>query len=115
MAGGFMGRFIYEDAARIDFDDRVLSHLQVVVGTKLRRGEPFFFTWRDELGTGGGRTSVWLHPNAHLVFKFHGSRSPKLNRLWLDALMVTANAPGGLYLVPEPADAPVASEVLAED
>jgi len=110
-----MGRFIYEDTARIDFDDRVLAHLQVVVGTKLRRSEPFFFSWRDELGSGGGRTTVWIHPHAHLVFKFHGSRTPRLNRAWLDALMLTANTPSGLYLVPEPAGSTADSEVLVEE
>ena len=110
-----MGRFIYEDTARIEFDDRVLAHLQVVMGTKLRRTEPFFFTWRDDLGAGGGRTSVWVHPHAHLVFKFHGSRAPRLNRAWLDALMLSANSPSGLYVVPEPADVLVESALLAEE
>ena len=110
-----MGRFMYEDTARIEFDDRVLAHLQVVMGTKLRRSEPFFFTWRDELGSGGGRTSVWVHPHAHLVFKFHGSRSPHLNRAWLDALMFSANSPSGLYVVPEPADVALGAGAIAEE
>ena len=71
-----MGKFIYEGGIRNDFEDRLLAHLQVVVGNKLRRGEPFYFVWKDDLSTGGGRTSVWMHPRANLVFKFSGGRPP---------------------------------------
>ena len=34
----------------------------------------------------------------------YGSRSPSINRAWVDALMSTANTPVGLYIVPEPAE-----------
>ncbi|WP_426321054.1 ATP-dependent DNA ligase [Microbacterium sp. E-13] len=99
-----MGRFIYEGTIRAEFDDRVLSHLQVAVGTKLRRNEPFFFTWHGDVTTGGGRTTVWVHSGASLVFGYFGGRAPKINRTWLEALMRTANSPGGLQVVPEPPD-----------
>lgn len=101
-----MGRFIYSEGVRVDLDDRVLAHIQVVTGTKLRRNEPFYFTWRDDLSTGGGRTTVWIHSHASLVFKFHGGRVPKLSRAWLDDLMLTANSPNGLHIVPEPPEDP---------
>ncbi|WP_243073781.1 ATP-dependent DNA ligase [Microbacterium sp. SS28] len=107
-----MGRFIYEETTRVEFDDRALAHLQIVVGTKLRRNESFYFSWRGDLATGGGRTSVWVHAHAHLLFRFHGSRTPRLNRAWLDALMYTANSPNGLHLVPEPPDIPDADGAL---
>lgn len=97
-----VGRFSYENEAKVELDDRVLAHLQVVIGQKLRRGEPFFFTWRNDASLGDGRTTVWLHPQAAIVFKFHGSRQPTLNRTWLEALTHTANSGSGLYLVPEP-------------
>lgn len=100
--GRGVGRFSYEGDAKVDFDDRVLAHLQVVIGQKLRRGEPFFFSWRNDASLGDGRTTVWLHPQASLVFKFHGSRQPTLNRAWLEALSQTANSGSGLYVVPEP-------------
>ena len=32
-----MGKFIYEGSIKVDFDDRVLAHLQLVIGSKLRR------------------------------------------------------------------------------
>ncbi|WP_424936015.1 MULTISPECIES: hypothetical protein [Bacteria] len=98
-----MGRFFYEGEIRAEFDDRELAHLQMVIANKLRRGEPFYFTWTDDPSIGYGRTSVWLHPSSTLVFKFHGSRRPPLNRLWVDALSHLANTPAGLRLIPEPA------------
>jgi hypothetical protein len=98
-----VGILIYEKDVRADFDDRLLAHLQVVIGNKLRRDESFYLSWRDDSTMGGGRMSIWVHPHATLVFKYHGSRAPSLNPAWLDALMYTANATTGLYAVPEPA------------
>jgi hypothetical protein len=100
-----MGKFTYEESIRVDFEDRLLLHLQTVIGNKLRRNESFFFSWRDDSSTGDGRTSVWIHSSAGLAFKYYGSRPPALNRYWLEALAYTANSPGGLRVVPEPADA----------
>ena len=98
-----MGRFVYEDAVRAEFEDRLLLHLQIVIGTKLRRSEPFFFSWKEDVSVGSGRTTVWIHPCAALVFTFHGSRTPAVSREWLDELMRSANSLGGLQIVPEPA------------
>lgn len=97
-----MGKFVYDGSVKVDFDDRVLAHLQFVIGNKLRRGEPFHFTWRNDPSIGDGRTTVWVHPHASLVYKYYGSRRPTLNRAWLEALSQTANSPGGLHVVPEP-------------
>ncbi|MFE1646049.1 ATP-dependent DNA ligase [Microbacterium sp. P01] len=97
-----MGKFIYDSTIKVDFDDRLLAHLQLVIGAKLRRGESFHFTWRDEASVGSGRTMVWVHPTVSLAYKFYGSRQPQVNRAWVEALMYTANAPTGLYAVSEP-------------
>ena len=78
-----------------------------MIGTKLRRGEPFHFTWKDDTSIGNGRTTVWVHPRSSLVYKYYGSRKPRLNMAWIDALVYTANSPAGLYLVPEPAESTV--------
>ncbi len=107
-----MGRFTYEGAITVDFDDRVLAHLQVVIGQKLRRGEPFHFTWRNSPTLGDGRTSVWLHPGAALVYAYHGSRQPQLNRAWLEALTTVANSTSGLQVVPEPTSAQADDAVI---
>lgn len=96
-----MGKFIYE-TLRVDFEDRVLAHLQHVIGSKLRRGESFHFSWRDDQSVGDGRTTVWLHPSAMIIYKYYGSRPPSINRAWLEALDMVANSATGLYLVPEP-------------
>ena len=97
-----MGKFTYENSVRIDFDDRLLLHLQTVIGNKLRRSESFFFSWRDDPSVGDGRSAVWLHAGSAMSFKYYGSRTPRLNRMWLEALAFTANSPSGLYVVPEP-------------
>lgn len=99
-----MGKFIYENSLKTEIEDRALTHLQLVITAKLRRGEPFAFTWREDTSVGGGRVTVWVHAGSALVFKYHGSRQPAINREWVDALAFTASSPSGLYLVPEPAE-----------
>ena len=71
-----MGKFIYDSMVKVDFEDRLLAHLQLVIGAKLRRGESFHFTWKDDTSIGDGRTVVWIHPRVSLVYKFYGSRQP---------------------------------------
>lgn len=99
-----MGKFIYEGGPKVDIEDRALTHLQLVITAKLRRGDPFPFTWNEDASLGGGRTTVWVHARSSLVFKYHGSRAPKISRAWVDALAFTANSPSGLHLVHEPAE-----------
>ena len=101
--GVHMGRFIYEQDVKVEIEDRALAHLQATITAKLRRGEPFVFSWREDASVGGGRTSVWIHPGSSIVYKYYGGRQPALNRAWVEALAFTANTPVGLYLVPEPA------------
>lgn len=100
-----MGKFTYDSSIKADFDDRLLAHLQAVIMAKVRRGESFTFTWKDDLSLGGRRTTVYIHPQASMVFKFYGGRTPPLNPAWLHAFTYTANSSRGLYVVPEP-DAP---------
>jgi hypothetical protein len=100
-----MGKFMYEGLVKVDFEDRLLFHLQTVIGAKLRRGESFSFTWKDDTTIGDGRTTVWMHPRCSLVYKYYGSRRPNLNRAWVEALAYTASSPAGLHIVPEPPEA----------
>ncbi|GEP48113.1 ATP-dependent DNA ligase [Microbacterium saccharophilum] len=99
-----MGKLTYDRVVKVDFEDRQLAHLQLVIGTKLRRGESFHFSWKDDTSIGDGRTTIWVHPHCSLVYKYYGSRRPQLNMAWVEALAYTANSPSGLYLVPEPAE-----------
>lgn len=97
-----MGKFIYEGGVKVEIEDRALTHIQLVISAKLRRGEAFAFSWREDASVGGGRTTVWVHPGSSIVYKYYGGRQPAINRAWVDALAFTANAPTGLYLVHEP-------------
>jgi hypothetical protein len=49
-----MGKLVYAGTTEIGFEDRVLAHLQIVIGLKLRRKEGFFFSWRDDQASGTG-------------------------------------------------------------
>jgi hypothetical protein len=109
-----MGRPTYDNSIKVDVEDRALTHLQIVIVNKLRRGEPFTLTWKDDASLGNGRTTVWIHPGVSLVFKFYGSRQPEINIAWVEALAQTANGQSGLYLVPEPT-APLTSRSDGQD
>jgi hypothetical protein len=97
-----MGKLHYDSALTVDFDDRVLAHLQIVIGAKLRRGESFYFSWKDDPAVGDGRSTIWLAPNIPLHYKYFGSRLPSLNREWILALSASSNSASGLQIVPEP-------------
>jgi hypothetical protein len=99
-----MGRFIYDTINNsVDIEDRTLAHLRIVIMNKLRRSESFMFTI-DMDSEGISRRSFWVHPSVPLQFAFHGSREPRLNRAWIDALMTSASSPNGLFVVPEPSE-----------
>lgn len=97
-----MGKLTYDAALVADFDDRTLAHLQIVIAAKLRRGEAFAFSWRDDADVGDGRTTIWMHPTISLVYKFLGGRPPEINKRWIDELASTSNSPAGLRITPEP-------------
>jgi hypothetical protein len=102
-----MGKFIYgTPSISVDFDDRVLAHLKVVMLSKVRRGESFVFSWEYSVATGSGHSSIWVHPTIPLQFDFLGSREPHLNRNWVEELVRLANSPSGLRVTPEPPEDP---------
>lgn len=89
------------DGIVVQFEDRVLTHLQIVIVQKLRKGESFLMSWRDADAVGDGRSSAWIHPSQSLYFKFTGSRVPAINRDWLASLMASANGSQGLIVTSE--------------
>ena len=102
-----MGTLMYGNTGlHIEFEDRVLAHLQIVIVAKLRRNEGFPFTWRDPADIGDGRSTVWLHSSIPLYFKFSGGQSPAINRSWLEVLTMTSNTASGLRVVEEPPEQP---------
>ncbi|WP_130176876.1 ATP-dependent DNA ligase [Cryobacterium sp. SO1] len=96
-----MGKLVYNSVV-VDFDDRALVHLQIVIGSKLRRGESFFLSWHEPPTGGSGRASLWLHPSIPLHFKYVEGEAPSINRAWIDALTASANSGQGLVLSTEP-------------
>lgn len=100
-----MGQFIYGNPSiTVEFDDRVLAHLKVVILSKVRRGESFTFSWEYKAAAGSGHSSIWIHPTIPLQFNFLGSREPSLNRKWVEDLVRLSNTPAGLRVTPEPAE-----------
>jgi hypothetical protein len=89
------------DGALVEFDDRLMTHLQIVILQKLRQGESFAMSWLDALSSGDGRSSIWLFPSMPLYFKFAGSKVPTISREWLDRLGESAARSSGLIVVNE--------------
>jgi hypothetical protein len=95
-----MGSLTY-DGMVIEFDDRVLAHLQIVMVQKLRRGESFLMSWRDSLNSGDGRAAIWVSPTIPLYFKFLGSKVPTIDKDWLHELGKSAESSTGLIVTNE--------------
>jgi hypothetical protein len=89
------------DSTVVEFDDRVLAHLQIVIVQKFRAGDRFLMSWLDPLSEGDGRSALWLTPNAPVHFKFLGSRVPVIDREWLDRLTHSASSGSGLIVMDE--------------
>jgi hypothetical protein len=86
----------------IEFDDRVLTHLQIAMGSKLRRGESFFLNWKDDPKVGDGRSSIWVEPSIPLAFSYSNDKRQDVNRRWLAAITESAGGLHGMQLVDEP-------------
>ncbi|MEL5991271.1 hypothetical protein ACOKGD_01550 [Microbacterium phosphatis] len=62
-----MGQLFYGSTEQaIEVDDALLTHVQLVAITKLRRGESFVMTWKRPSGT--GRETVWVQSSIPLRF-----------------------------------------------
>ena len=108
-----MGTFVYGSGAlRVEFDDRVLAHLQAVIGVKVRRNERFFFSWFDTQAVGDGRSAAWIAPEIPLAFRFTSARQHRLNRAWVESMILSAGSPAGLVLTQEP---DTGDHVVSED
>ncbi|MBO0983730.1 hypothetical protein [Rathayibacter sp. SD072] len=90
-------------------EDRALFHLQVVIGVKLRRSEAFFVSWRPELESIEGRHALWMDNGVPIHFEYASSRSPSINRDWIEHLVLAANSAGGLNLADERNAEPIES------
>jgi hypothetical protein len=94
-----MGTLYYGSSRTpITIDDRILAHLRVVTGSKLRRSEPFMLSWNESADEGHGRSSVWIHPNLDLIYRFDGGHSPDLDSTLLDEMSNAALSPTGVQI-----------------
>ncbi|WP_158863050.1 DUF7882 family protein [Leifsonia sp. AG29] len=96
-----MGYLMYDSSTRIEFDDRVLAHLEVLIVSKLRRKESFALSWREAPEGGDGRTTIWLDVSIPLRFRYVGSRPPGISREWIERLSLAASTGSGLLVMDE--------------
>jgi hypothetical protein len=95
-----MGTLIYGCEHEIALDDRTLSHLQIVMGLKLRRQEGFFLTLNENDADLPGRCSLWIDPAIPLLFRYDCAAAAPINRDWLEQLTLSSYSPGGLQVLP---------------
>jgi hypothetical protein len=89
------------DGLSVQFEDRLLAHLHILILQKFRSKQSFVMSWVDGLGAGSGRTVIWLTPDLPIVFKFAGSRLPAIDRNWLAVLSESAESSNGLIVTNE--------------
>jgi hypothetical protein len=89
------------DGIATKFEDRLLTHLQIVIVQRLRQNRSFLMSWLNALEVGDGRTSIWVHQHSSLRFTFDGSRPPTVDQHWLDILGEAADGPRGLIVINE--------------
>jgi len=103
-AGTRAAKLTYNTTTTVEFDERLLAHLHVVIAAKLSRGEGFEFSWTTDPSAGSGRDTLWIGPGIPVEFRYYSNKRPSINPAWLTALMETAQLTGGLRVVPEPTD-----------
>lgn len=95
-----MGMMWYGSSQRVWLiDDRLLTHLQVVILNKLRRQECFAFSVTDDTY---GRETVWMSPNVPVRFEFIEPAEMQINPEWIRVLAAAAESRDGLRPIPEP-------------
>lgn len=95
-----MGKLLYSAAQfSATFTDRELAHLKLVMVAKLRRNEPFTFSWDKPEG---GRVSLWIAGQVPLIFEFDNATPVEINRDWIDEMSQAASSLNGLVLIQEP-------------
>ena len=95
-----MGKLLYSASQfTASFSDRELAHLKLVMVAKLRRNEPFTFSWDKPEG---GRVSLWIATQLPLIFEFDDATPVEINREWIDEMSQGASSLNGLVLTQEP-------------
>ncbi|SDO55340.1 hypothetical protein SAMN04487848_1446 [Microbacterium sp. ru370.1] len=93
-----MGHLFYGTSTEpIRIPDRLLSHLKVVMTTKLRRSESFTLSWTHVDGT-PGRSTLWLQPAIPFRFVFDSAEPETLDAATLKNMADMANSSAGLIV-----------------
>ncbi|MCI2956797.1 hypothetical protein MN032_03740 [Agromyces atrinae] len=103
--GTTLGRLLYGGGDRyLPLDDRLLAHLQVVFGSKLRRQESFMLSVVDSSKGVPQRRALWFESAIPLEFEFDSDEHHALNKEWLEELALAAASSHGVVVeqVPEP-------------
>lgn len=93
-----MGTLDLGRLACIDLPDDVLAHVQAVIIAKLRVHEPILVGWGV---ADGGHDEVLVNPSMPIVIRYDLDEDRRLDRRWLNRLMVAANSVQGLQIRPE--------------
>jgi hypothetical protein len=97
-----VGVLVYGKLTSLEVADDSLAYLQVVIGANLRVKQSFYISWRNLPGTGDGRTTVWIHPDLPLVFKYTKPGQRALDTAKLQDFIVQSRSADGLRLVVDP-------------
>ena len=94
-----MGRLRYDSTLDpIVIDDVTLSHMKIVVGTKLRRQESFMMSWIPGDDSRDGRLTAWIHPSIPLVLAFDSVEPIHVDAERVSRMMNSLNAHGELLI-----------------
>jgi hypothetical protein len=98
-----VGTLVYgDDGLNVDFDDRTLRHLEIVIRLKLRRDQPFCLNWTEQASPASLIRMLWICDQVSLSFVYRSERLPVINTDWIRAMCGTADEPAGLVLRNEP-------------
>ena len=84
-----MGTLHLGRIVRIDLPDDVLAHVHAVVIAKLRVHEPILIGWTEP---DGRHDEVLVNPSMPVVITYDLDEDRRLDRRWLNRLMMSANA-----------------------
>jgi hypothetical protein len=54
----------------LEIDDRILTHLEIVIVSKLRRHESFLLSWLEDASPGGSRNALCLSAGHPVHFRY---------------------------------------------
>ena len=90
-----MGSLNISGLAEIELDDDLLAHIQAVIVAKLRRKEPVLLSWVD---CEDHARQIWIQASAIVLAEYDGPQPARLDRDWLERIMIAANSTTGISL-----------------